>query len=324
MTELKTFLTSLYDALSEAEMQALQHGQLRLAELLESGTVPEDVAVPVYHATDVEVTLDVGLRAERTEEGVEMFVTDDDDASALTFTVDLLELLERHDLEDLDYDRIVSGGGTGASPGGKEGNHGRDERETGTEDEPDDADETEGTDGSGGRSSGGPPSRIPPVDVIDGIGPRYRERLASAGIGTLTDLVDRSPEEVAETVGDEEDVSPERAADWLDEARGLTAVLADHEEALPVELVDGIGPTFGSRLREHGIVELSALVDLTPEELSALASTESSTVSPDRAAEWLDRAEARLRALGDRGDDEETNGNGTGTETNDDTTETDE
>lgn len=295
MTELKAFLTSLYDALSEAEMQALQHGQVRLAELLEAGAVPQDVAVPVYHASDVEVTLDVGLRAEQTEEGTEMFVTEaTDDASALTFTVDLFELIEKRDLEDLDYDGIVSGpgGGTWPTPNADDARE-RAENET-----------TRGTDDRDRKPSVDDP-RDPPIDVIDGIEPRHRERLAASGIERLTDLVDRSPQEVAETIDDDDadEVSPERAADWLEEARGLATVLADHDDAFPVELVDGIGPTFGSRLRDSGVAELSALVDLSPEELSTMVSTEETTVSPERAATWLEEANARLRALDDRGDD---------------------
>ena len=72
MTELTAFLASVYDSFSEAEMQALQHGRTRLADLLESGAVPENVAVPVYHASEVQVTLDVGLVAEETDDGMEV------------------------------------------------------------------------------------------------------------------------------------------------------------------------------------------------------------------------------------------------------------
>ena len=52
MTELTAFLASLYDSFSEAEMQALQHGHQRLAELLDSGTVPDDTLVDVETAVE--------------------------------------------------------------------------------------------------------------------------------------------------------------------------------------------------------------------------------------------------------------------------------
>ncbi|MFC6989816.1 hypothetical protein ACFQJD_15930 [Haloplanus sp. GCM10025708] len=74
-------------------------------------------------------------------------------------------------------------------------------------------------------------------------------------------------------------------------------MLADYEGELPVELVDGIGPTFGSRLRENGIEELSQLVERSPDELAEITSTERVSVSPERTATWLEEANERLRAL---------------------------
>lgn len=269
MTELKAFLASLYDSFSEAEIQALRHGQSRLATLLASGTVSQNVAVPVYNASDVEVTLDVRLVAEETEDGVEIFVAEGEaeDASELAFTVELFELLEKKDIEDLDYTDILPG--------------------------PDGHDEERGN--RGARRS------TPPIDVIDAIDPQYRERLKAAGITHVAELTDRSAAEIANTVtGEGVDVSPDRAAEWLEEARGIVALLSEHETDLPVELIDGIGPTFGSRLREAGIEDLSALVELSPEEIAELVGTDEASVSPERTAEWLEQADAKLRALEER------------------------
>ncbi|MEF8825924.1 MAG: helix-hairpin-helix domain-containing protein [Halapricum sp.] len=278
MTELDDFLTSLYDSFSEAEMQALQHGQTRLAELLESGSVPEDVSVPVYHASEVQVTLDVGLVAEETEEGLDVFVTEADeaDASELAFKVDLFDLLEKEDLEAIgDEDRD-------------------DERDR----EGDRRDEKERWWRGRGEREYDVAATTPTIEVIEPIDREHRESLESAGITHLTDLVERDPEEIAEIIGDEEpEVSRERAAEWLDEARGLASILSDREADIPVELVDGIGPTFGRRLREHGYAELSDLATLSPDEISELTSTEDTTVSETRATEWLDSSETILEAM---------------------------
>jgi predicted flap endonuclease-1-like 5' DNA nuclease len=270
MTELTAFLASLYDSFSEAEMQALQHGHQRLAELLESGTVPDDVAVPVYHASEVEVTLDVGLVAEETKHGTEVFVTDADeaDASQLTFTVDLFELLEREDLDDLD--ELLPDDGDRPSKA----------RERAVEDASTVANES--------------------IDVVEDIDPEHRAALEAAGVERLTDLVDRSPTELSAAVEREGvDVSPETTAAWLDEARGLIALLSEGDEALPVELVDGIGPVFGTRLRDAGITTLSTLVERSPEGIAEAATSESVSVSSERAGRWIDEASTKLRALED-------------------------
>jgi len=270
MTELTAFLASLYDSFSEAEMQALQHGHQRLAELLESGTVPDDVAVPVYHASEVEVTLDVGLVAEETKYGTEVFVTDADeaDASQLSFTVDLFELLEREDLDDLDG--ILPDDGEKPSKA----------RERAVEDASTVANES--------------------IDAVEDIDPEHRAALEAVGVERLTDLVDRSPTELSAAVEREGvEVSPETTAAWLDEARGLMALLSEGDEALPVELVDGIGPVFGTRLGDAGITALSTLVERSPEEIAEAATSESVSVSSERAGRWIDEASTKLRALED-------------------------
>jgi len=290
VTELTAFLASVYDAFSEAEMQALQHGQARLAELLESGTVPEDVSVPVYHASEVRVNLDVGLVAEETEEGMEVFVTEaDENASELDFGIELFELLEKEDLEDIEYDRIFPES-SGVPPGTT-----TDEREyPGDERDDDDRPGITGKD-------------APPIEVIDDIEPRYRTRLEEAGIERLSHLLELSPEELAETLAEaDENISTERAADWLSEARGLASLLSEQDADLPVELVDGVGPTFGNRLREAGLGDLSEFAAASPEDIAEHASTADVTVSADRAASWLERADAHLTAM-ESGDQPELN-----------------
>lgn len=277
MTELEAFLTALYDSFSDAEMQALQHGQARLAQLLGAESVPADASVPVYHATDVEVTLQVGLQTEETEDGLEMYVEESpkEEASTLAFTIELFDLVDRQDLDDLDLDDLRPDAGEASS------------REVDSEERPE----------SGSKQSGAT-DEAPPVTVVDGIGPAYAERLQAQGIETLADLVERSPEDVAAAVGGEQaDLPVDRTRDWLDQARGLVAMLSEREGEQPVELVDGIGPTFGRRLRENGIEELSDLVAAAPEEIAEIVSTEEVTISPARIDDWLDQAERQLEAL---------------------------
>jgi len=310
VTELTAFLASVYDAFSEAEMQALQHGQARLAELLKSGTVPEDVSVPVYHASEVQVNLDVGLVAEKTEDGMEVFVTDADteNASQLNFGVELFELLEEEDLEDLEYDKIFPGsGGSPTKPPSEEREEKRrreeekrhkeaEKREEEKREEEEKRKEEEKREEEDQYEVTG--ERIPPIDVIDDIEPRYRTRLKGEGIERLPDLLELSSEEITETLAEADaEVSTEEAAEWLSEARGLASLLSERDADLPVELVDGIGPTFGSRLREAGFGDLSDLAVASPEEIADHASTDAVTVSAERAATWLDRAESHLAAM---------------------------
>ncbi|HEX6147360.1 MAG TPA: helix-hairpin-helix domain-containing protein [Acidimicrobiia bacterium] len=59
-----------------------------------------------------------------------------------------------------------------------------------------------------------PPSK-PTVDTIDGIGPVFAERLTEAGLATVTDLAEASPDRVAEAAG----VSAARARTWIELAK---------------------------------------------------------------------------------------------------------
>lgn len=257
MTALRAFLTALYDDVSEAEMAALRHGQSRLAELRRDGEIPRDLALPVYHADGVEVTLDVRLEAEATDDGTRLTVGEPapEEASSLRLTLDLFELIDERDLDELELDEILEEGTEGATVG--------------------------------------PTGR--PVTDVHGIGPTYGTRLHEQGIETLGDLVELSPEAVAEVVsGERIDLTPATVEEWLEEANGLLAVLPEGEAERPVELVDGIGSTFGRRLREHDVASLSDLVQRSPEEIAERISTEELTISAQQAAGWLEQAERLL------------------------------
>jgi len=57
------------------------------------------------------------------------------------------------------------------------------------------------------------------LEVLDGVGPAYADRLRAAGVEALPDLVAADPEELAAAV----DVSADRVRRWIDQARELTA-----------------------------------------------------------------------------------------------------
>jgi predicted flap endonuclease-1-like 5' DNA nuclease len=75
---------------------------------------------------------------------------------------------------------------------------------TGTEEVAEADDENEGSPGS-------------ELERVDGLGSTYRSRLADAGIETLRDLAERSPEEVAAAA----DAPESRAASWVEPAEEL-------------------------------------------------------------------------------------------------------
>lgn len=54
-----------------------------------------------------------------------------------------------------------------------------------------------------------------PVELIDGIGPVFAQRLTSAGIGDIERLAGASPDSVSEAAG----VSVARARTWIDKAK---------------------------------------------------------------------------------------------------------
>jgi len=102
MTTLDSYLAAVYDAAAEAETLALINGQRRLRRMVESGRLPEDASVPVYHAADLSVTLDVGLEARETEGGTELVVTESEsnDDTAIDIDLEVYDMLEAGSLPE--------------------------------------------------------------------------------------------------------------------------------------------------------------------------------------------------------------------------------
>lgn len=258
MNRLEPFLVALYDALSKAETEAFAHGQARMAALMQDETIPADAAVPVYHATDMTVELDAGLDLERTETGQEVVLTQPDDESRMQVTLDVFDLIEAEDVADVDPEDLID--------------------EVPEEEPPDEPEH--GT----ARS----------VHEIDAIETSTAEILEHSGIGTVADLLTRSPEEVAASVAEEDaSVTADRVRTWMEHARAASDWPAQARSA-PVETIEGIGRTFGGRLREAGIETLGDLAGQSPETIAEQVSTDEVTVNADRTDQWIDAAAERI------------------------------
>lgn len=61
------------------------------------------------------------------------------------------------------------------------------------------------------------------------------------------------------------------------------------EASTDIDVIDGLGPTYASRLRDAGIDSLGALAERTPEEVADAAD-----VGEGRASTWIDRAKELL------------------------------
>lgn len=137
-----------------------------------------------------------------------------------------------------------------------------------------------------------------PVRLVRGIGPTFAGRLANAGITDLTALAARSSAVIASIVSTEViDVSPGRTAGWLERAHAIIDARED-DDPLDVQLVRGIGATYGGRLQDAGITDLRELVEYTPEEVAAIVSKSVHTVSTRRVAGWLEQARTILTERG--------------------------
>ncbi|WP_152420869.1 hypothetical protein [Halorubrum coriense] len=94
-------------------MQALLNGRQRLRRMVESGEFSDDLSLPVYHAANLSVTLDVGLEARETKRGIQVFVTEPSagDQTELGLDLEVYDFLQAGDLTDATDDRRRPGGG---------------------------------------------------------------------------------------------------------------------------------------------------------------------------------------------------------------------
>jgi predicted flap endonuclease-1-like 5' DNA nuclease len=133
------------------------------------------------------------------------------------------------------------------------------------------------------------------LTLIQGIGPRYAEKLGAAGILTYAALANATEDDLNAAVQPQ----PWQKVDyplWRDQAR-LYATLAPLPlEGDDLQLLEGIGPKYSRLLRESGINTYAELAETEPERLALIIGA-----PPWRAIDynaWI--AQARLAAAGDQ------------------------
>jgi hypothetical protein len=103
----------------------------------------------------------------------------------------------------------------------------------------------------------------------------FAARLRDIGVDDLDGVAERSPEEIADALG----LSPEPIeplAERLEKER---------RDELPVDSIDGIGPTYAGRLDDAGVRSVDEFVRLDPEAIARITKA-----SEGRAEGWLEQA----------------------------------
>lgn len=268
MTELKTFLVALYDALSEAETEAFVHGRERYLELAEREEVPRDISVPVYHAADLNVSLDVGIVAEETESGTEIRITESsEDDSTLSFNAEVFDLIEEGDIQTIDYDDLVS-----EYPGQFPAVSDIDESNDGTIE------------------------NIP--ESVEGDEEQQREKKEGEKQQDEErqekDREEQQEKEHEEEKQQEEDQEEEKQREKEEEKRKKEE--QEEPERRSVRRVEGIDRSGVDVLERSGVETVADIMGRTPEELREMVGEEE-PVSPERADSWI-RAAATEAASG--------------------------
>jgi transcription termination factor NusA len=145
----------------------------------------------------------------------------------------------------------------------------------------------------------------PELEDVPGVGSTWATRLVqTVGIATIPDLASTTPETLTEL----EQVSTERAQEWIEAAQTLEARTA--EESHPAEtdadpdgtegstaatrdltVLDGIGATYAQQLAEGGF---DTVGDLAASPIDTVAAIDG--ISERRAVEWVSRANQHLAA----------------------------
>jgi len=129
---------------------------------------------------------------------------------------------------------------------------------------------------------------------ITGIGPALAARLSNAGIYTYTDLARADPQELPDALGIQpwQKVEPEV---WVAEAAVLAKKPAQVHVGDDLTLLEGIGPSYATRLRASGIVSFEQLAGSDEETLAIIIGAPA--WRRPSFTEWI--AQARLAAAGD-------------------------
>lgn len=103
------------------------------------------------------------------------------------------------------------------------------------------------------------------------------ERLRRAGIEDIEALGEQDPEKIADLLG----ASVEDVTELLEQ---LTDATQDRE-AIDLEQIDGIGPTYAGRLREAGISDVSTLMGIDAKEAAEITNA-----SVSQTEQWMEQA----------------------------------
>jgi predicted flap endonuclease-1-like 5' DNA nuclease len=129
---------------------------------------------------------------------------------------------------------------------------------------------------------------------VAGIGPKYAERLAAAGITSFALLAAASPDQVESAVQPARG-RPRDYGEWIAQA----AVLAGSPRVRAIEddftLIEGIGPVYRERLARNGIATFVALSSTDPGRLDEVIGAPA--WRRPNFEEWIEQA--RLAAAGD-------------------------
>jgi predicted flap endonuclease-1-like 5' DNA nuclease len=138
---------------------------------------------------------------------------------------------------------------------------------------------------------------VPEIDdftKITGIGPALAARLSNAGIYRYVDLAQANPEELPDALGIQswQKVEPKV---WVAEAAVLARKPTQVQIGDDLTRLEGIGPTYATRLRASGITTFEQLANSEEETLNLIIGTPTWRRPPFK--NWI--AQARLAAAGD-------------------------
>jgi predicted flap endonuclease-1-like 5' DNA nuclease len=132
--------------------------------------------------------------------------------------------------------------------------------------------------------------RLAPGTVVE----QFPEPMAVAPPGSPVDLVvvetaSDGAEDDAETDPAESETGDERPDRSDDDRKADDRAGGERRESIPLEAIEGIGPTYAGRLDAAGIEDVAELVRLDPETVAKITNA-----SKTRAETWLERAKSMV------------------------------
>jgi predicted flap endonuclease-1-like 5' DNA nuclease len=129
---------------------------------------------------------------------------------------------------------------------------------------------------------------------IKGIGPQFAARLAAGGITSFAALAAADPQQIQEIVKAPKWRQVDYGA-WIAEAANLAGAPQPAVAGDDLTLIEGIGPVYNARLREHGITTFAQLAETDEGRLAEIVNAPK--WQRVNYGEWIEQA--RLAAAGD-------------------------